>query len=273
MSARRLTEHSRSGVVVALVAHRRAGPSTRSASSAAGAAESMVVVLPSADLDEATSASYYETLSRGQIVATFAEVAGALRFEQQAADRLALSAERRNLVKTEVTVVPDTAVILIRSTAGEPQVAQQMSAVTTALPWTTSTGCPSRIAPCRCRPAVEEPWQPGCPGCWFWRRPLAPRWWRAWPCSRPSTTFPLRFAVGPSDRATARPIVSGTTPLHVTVLRPRGDERGSPRRPDRRETSGRCASSWSSSCPAAGYSSSPSSSPQHWPRPATRSPC
>ena len=96
-------------------------------------AESMVVVPPGAELDDATSASYYETLSRGQIVATFAEVAGDLRFEQRAADRLALSAEQRNLVKIEVTVVPNTAVILVRATAGEPEVAQQMSAATAAL--------------------------------------------------------------------------------------------------------------------------------------------
>jgi capsular polysaccharide biosynthesis protein len=96
-------------------------------------AESMVVVLPGSELDDATSASYYETLSRGQIVATFAEVAGNLRFEQRAADRLALSAEQRSLVQIEVTVVPNTAVILVRATAGEPDVAQQMSAATTEL--------------------------------------------------------------------------------------------------------------------------------------------
>jgi hypothetical protein len=59
------------------------------------AAESMVVVLPATSLDDATSASYYETLSRGQIVATFAEVAGSLGFEQQAEDRLGLTAGQR----------------------------------------------------------------------------------------------------------------------------------------------------------------------------------
>ena len=96
-------------------------------------AESMVVVLPSADLDEATSASYYETLSRGQIVATFAEVAGTQRFEQQAEDRLGLTPAQRSAVSTEVSVVPDTAVILIRSTAGNARVAQQVSRVTTEL--------------------------------------------------------------------------------------------------------------------------------------------
>ena len=96
-------------------------------------AESLVVVLPSAELDEATSASYYETLSRGQIVATFAEVAGSLRFSEQAEDRLGLSAAQRAAVTTEVTVVPDTAVLLIRSTAGEAEVARQVSAATTDL--------------------------------------------------------------------------------------------------------------------------------------------
>ena len=96
-------------------------------------AESMVVVLPSTALDEATSASYYETLSRGQIVATFAEVAGTQRFEQQAMDQLRLSPAERSLVSTEVSVVPDTAVILIRSTAGSAGVAQEVSRVTTSL--------------------------------------------------------------------------------------------------------------------------------------------
>jgi hypothetical protein len=97
------------------------------------AAESMVVVLPAASLDDATSASYYETLSRGQIVATFAEVAGSLGFEQQAEDRLGLTAGQRAQVTTDVSVVPDTAVILIRATAGDADVAQRMVAATTDL--------------------------------------------------------------------------------------------------------------------------------------------
>ncbi len=96
-------------------------------------AESVVVVLPSATLDDATSAAYYETLSRGQIVATFAEVAGNLRFEQQAEDRLSLTADEREAVSTAVTVVPDTAVILIRSTAPTAEMAEQMAAQVTEL--------------------------------------------------------------------------------------------------------------------------------------------
>jgi hypothetical protein len=97
------------------------------------AAESMVVVLPAANLDDATSASYYETLSRGQIVATFAEVAGSLGFEQQAEDRLGLTDGQRAQVTTDVSVVPDTAVILIRATAADADVAQRMVAATTDL--------------------------------------------------------------------------------------------------------------------------------------------
>jgi capsular polysaccharide biosynthesis protein len=120
------------GVVVALLLA-AAGAFYAFSQQRSWVAESMVVVLPSAALDEATSASYYETLSRGQIVATFAEVAGTQRFEQQAEDQLGLSADERALVSTEVSVVPDTAVILIRSTAGDAQVAQDISRVTTSL--------------------------------------------------------------------------------------------------------------------------------------------
>jgi capsular polysaccharide biosynthesis protein len=97
------------------------------------AAESMVVVLPAATLDDATSASYYETLSRGQIVATFAEIAGSLGFEQQAEERLGLTPGQRAQVTTDVSVVPNTAVILIRTTAGDADVAQRMAATTTEL--------------------------------------------------------------------------------------------------------------------------------------------
>jgi hypothetical protein len=103
-------------------------------------AESMAVVLPASNLDDATSASYYETLSRGQIVATFAEVAGGLGFEQQAEDRLGLTAGERASVSTEVTVVPDTAVILIRATSDDAGIAQRMAAATTDLSLSYLTG-------------------------------------------------------------------------------------------------------------------------------------
>lgn len=96
-------------------------------------AESVVVVLPAATLDDAASAAYYETLSRGQIVATFAEVAGNLQFEQQAEQSVGLSPAQAENVTTEVTVVPDTAVILIRTTAPDAATAEKVADAVTSL--------------------------------------------------------------------------------------------------------------------------------------------
>lgn len=141
--SRRLTGNLRTSVLVGIVVAlllAGAGAFYAFSQQRSWVAESMVVVLPSAELDEATSASYYETLSRGQIVATFAEVAGTQRFEQRAEDQLGLSPAERSVVSTEVTVVPDTAVILIRSTAGSAQVAQQVSRITTSLSVSYLTG-------------------------------------------------------------------------------------------------------------------------------------
>jgi len=96
-------------------------------------AESVLVVLPGADLNASDSAAYYETLSRGQIVATFAEVADNLRFQQQAEQTLQLSDAQRAGVTTTVSVVPDTSVILVRTTAGTAVIAEQMADATTTL--------------------------------------------------------------------------------------------------------------------------------------------
>lgn len=100
---------------------------------AAYTAEAMAVVLPAKGLDEATSASQFETLSRGQIPATFAEVAGNLRFQTAAADQLNLTAAQRQQVQLEATVVPNTSVILVRVTAPDPAVAEKMADATTTL--------------------------------------------------------------------------------------------------------------------------------------------
>lgn len=103
-------------------------------------AESVLVVLPSADLDTSDSAAYYETLSRGQIVATFAEVADNLRFQDQAEQSLNLSDAQRAGVTTTVTVVPDTSVILVRTTAGTAAAAEQLADATTTVATTYLAG-------------------------------------------------------------------------------------------------------------------------------------
>lgn len=96
-------------------------------------AEAVVVLLPDTELEVSVSAAYYETLSRGQIVATFAEVADNLRFEQQAETRLGLTADQREKATTEVTVVPGTSVILVRSSAESPSLSEQLVDETAAL--------------------------------------------------------------------------------------------------------------------------------------------
>lgn len=95
-------------------------------------AEAMAVVLPGKGLDEATAAGQWETLSRGQIPATFAEVAADPRFQTAAADQLNLTSDQRQQIQVETSVVPNTSVILIRVTASDPVVAEQMADATTA---------------------------------------------------------------------------------------------------------------------------------------------
>jgi capsular polysaccharide biosynthesis protein len=76
-------------------------------------AKASVVVLPAQGLDPSTAAGYYETLSRGQIVATLAEVLRLQRFEQSAALRLKLTPAQRAQTKVTVEVVPTTAMVNI----------------------------------------------------------------------------------------------------------------------------------------------------------------
>lgn len=120
------------GVVVALLLL-VAGGLFATLTKAQWTAESVSVVLPGTQLDETDSAAYYETLSRGQIVATFAEVASNKRFEQQAEQDLGLDSAQQASVTSEVTVAPSTSVVLIRVTSDDravsEQVAQEMTTV------------------------------------------------------------------------------------------------------------------------------------------------
>lgn len=120
------------GLVVALLAL-AAGVGLAATQQRAFTAESVLVVLPKASLNDATSAAFYETMSRGQIVGTFAEVADNPTFERQSADKLALTDAQRKQVSTTVSVVPDTSVILVRVTAGAASVAEQLADATAAL--------------------------------------------------------------------------------------------------------------------------------------------
>lgn len=80
-------------------------------------ASTALVVLPSGQNDE--SASFYDTLSRGQVVETFAEILG-LQGGQQPELRAAG-------VTVVVEVVPDTSLIEVRATAADAVTAERFA--------------------------------------------------------------------------------------------------------------------------------------------------
>lgn len=90
-------------------------------------ATASAVVLPSRNIERDAIPGYFETLSRGQIVNTFAEVLRLQRFQASAAGRLGLSPAERNGVDVAIQVVPDTAILTVTATAPRPEVAQSMA--------------------------------------------------------------------------------------------------------------------------------------------------
>ncbi|MFI5959066.1 hypothetical protein [Cryptosporangium sp. NPDC051539] len=96
-------------------------------------AETSLIVLPASTLDAQSQASFLETLSRGQVTATMAEVAQSGRFETEAEKALGLSASEAEDTTVTVTVVPSTSVLLIDAEASSPEVAEQLADRTAAL--------------------------------------------------------------------------------------------------------------------------------------------
>lgn len=90
-------------------------------------ATSSLVVLPAPEVDPSSAAGFYETLSRGQIPATFAQLIRLQRFESAAADSLDLSNVQREDVNLDVELVPDTAVVNLTLTAPGPALAEAMA--------------------------------------------------------------------------------------------------------------------------------------------------
>jgi capsular polysaccharide biosynthesis protein len=96
-------------------------------------AETSLIVLPANTLDTTTQANFLETLSRGQVTATMAEVAQSGRFETEAETAMGLSASEAAATTVTVTVVPSTSVLLITSEASTKQVAEGLADRTAAL--------------------------------------------------------------------------------------------------------------------------------------------
>jgi hypothetical protein len=103
-------------------------------------AEAALVVLPDKSLDPATSAAFYETLSRGQLVGTFAEVANDAGFKARAVSGLGLTATQQEGLQTVVSVVPDTSVILVRTTADDAATSERVAEATATAATTALNG-------------------------------------------------------------------------------------------------------------------------------------
>jgi len=86
-------------------------------------AHSSLLVLPSGSSDPNELASLYDTLSRGQVPATYAELLRDSRPAQEATAGLGLSPAQMASLTVDVEVVPDTSVLDITVTAAQPAVA------------------------------------------------------------------------------------------------------------------------------------------------------
>jgi capsular polysaccharide biosynthesis protein len=90
-------------------------------------ASSSIVVIPSSTVANDSVAAYYETLSHGQVIATYAEIMRGGDFETQAARTLRLTPGERAKVHVDVRVVTDTALIEVVVTAPDRQIATSMA--------------------------------------------------------------------------------------------------------------------------------------------------
>ncbi len=90
-------------------------------------ARASVVVLPREGLDPLAVTGYYDTLSRGQVVATYAEILRLQRFERAAASGAGLDTAARRTVTTDVRVVTGTAMITIAATTRDARSAVGMA--------------------------------------------------------------------------------------------------------------------------------------------------
>ena len=90
-------------------------------------ATAALVVLPAPNLNQEAVAGFYETLSRGQIVATYAEILRSQRFEVAAERELRLTPAQRREASVSVRIVPETALITVTATAASPTVAERLA--------------------------------------------------------------------------------------------------------------------------------------------------
>jgi len=89
-------------------------------------ARSSALVLPSKPVSSEQLPGYYETLSRGQMVTTLAELVRLGEFQTEVADQLGLSDSQRDFVAVTVNVVANTAMLQVVATSEDPKLAVAM---------------------------------------------------------------------------------------------------------------------------------------------------
>lgn len=90
-------------------------------------AEAQLVVLPREGLEPAALTAYYETLSRGQIVGTFAEVLQLDRFVASAADDMDLTPAELDGVDVDAAVIPESSMISLTVRAADARSAESLT--------------------------------------------------------------------------------------------------------------------------------------------------
>ncbi|WP_178380002.1 hypothetical protein [Cryptosporangium aurantiacum] len=124
-------------------------------------AETTLIVLPASTLAAQDQASFLETLSRGQVVATMAEVAQSGRFETEAEKALGLSTAEAADTTVTVTVVPSTSVLLVEAEASTARIAEQLADRTAALSATYLQSMIKPYAATQVRPAANTAYSAG----------------------------------------------------------------------------------------------------------------
>lgn len=89
-------------------------------------ARSSALVLPSKPVSAEQLPGYYETLSRGQMVTTLAELVRLGEFQTDVADQLGLTDSQREIVGVSVNVVANTAMLQVVATSEDPNLAIAM---------------------------------------------------------------------------------------------------------------------------------------------------
>ena len=89
-------------------------------------AKSTAVVLPKKSVSPEQAPSYYDTLSQGQIVETYAEVLRLQRFKDESVKTLDLGADGES-AKVTVAVVPNTALISVTASGPNAETAEKIA--------------------------------------------------------------------------------------------------------------------------------------------------